>query len=107
MKRYGQIIRVVPEKLEHYKKLHANPWAEVLETITKCNIKNYSIYYLNGYLFAYFEYYGKDFEKDMATMASDPITQQWWEECEPCQKPLDDTNEDEWWTNMEEIFHYD
>jgi L-rhamnose mutarotase len=40
----------------------------------------------------------------MAKMAADPTTQRWWAECKPCQ-----TNgaPDEWWSNMEEVFHYD
>ncbi len=41
MKRYGMVIKVKPEKLEEYKKLHANPWEGVLKTIRDCNIKFY------------------------------------------------------------------
>ena len=50
MKRYGSIIGVRPEKLEEYKKLHAAVWPEVLQTIRECNIRNYSIYYKDGYM---------------------------------------------------------
>lgn len=107
MKRYGQVIKVRPEKLEYYKELHANPWPEVLSMITECNIKNYSIYFKDGYLFAYFEYTGDNFEVDMAKMAADPITQKWWDECMPCQQPLETNKEGEWWADMEEVFHLD
>ena len=61
MIRYGQIIQVKPEKLEIYKKLHAAVWPDVLAMITACNIRNYSIFYRDGQLFAYFEYHGSDF----------------------------------------------
>ncbi|HHV99869.1 MAG TPA: L-rhamnose mutarotase [Clostridiaceae bacterium] len=107
MKRYGQVIKVKPEKLEEYKKLHANAWPDVLKMIKECNINNYSIFYKDGYLFAYFEYVGNDFEADMAKMAADPVTQKWWDVCKPCQEPLETIAEGEWWANMEEVFHLD
>jgi len=107
MKRYGQIIRLKPEKYEEYKKLHAAVWLGVLEMIRKCNIRNYSIYYREGFLFAYFEYTGNDFEADMATMAADPLTKEWWKVTDPCQYPVDSAGPNDWWTNMEELFHTD
>jgi len=112
MKRYGSVIEVRAEKLDEYKRLHAAVWPGVLATIKQCNIENYSIYLrrLNDgkyYLFGYFEYTGEDFAADMARMAADPTTQQWWAACKPCQAPLPDRAEDEWWAGMEEVFHQD
>ena len=107
MKRYGSVIKVKPEKLEEYKKLHANVWPEVAAMITECNVRNYSIYYHDGYLFSYFEYVGEDYEADMAKMAADPMTQKWWGVCKPCQQPLERRAEGEWWASMEEVFHQD
>ena len=105
MKRYGMMIKVRPERLDEYKRLHAAVWPDVLKMIRACQIRNYSIYYRNGLLFSYFEYLGDDFEADMARMAADPVTQQWWELCKPCQEPLADRAEGEWWAAMEEVFH--
>jgi L-rhamnose mutarotase len=107
MKRYGMVIKVRPEKLEEYTRLHAAVWPGVLDMIKKCNIRNYSIYHKDGYLFSYFEYVGKDFEADMARMAADPMTQRWWKVCMPCQEPLKARAPGEWWANMEEVFHFD
>lgn len=107
MKRFGMVIKVKPEKLEEYKKLHADVWPEVLKTIKQSNLKNYSIYHCDGYLFSYFEYTGEDFEADMQKMANDPITIKWWEQCNPCQQPLEIAGPDQWWTVMEEVFHSD
>ena len=107
MKRYGQVIKVRPEKLDYYKQLHANAWPRVLDMIAKCNIKNYSIYFRDGFLFAYFEYVGDDYEADMVKMAADPTTQKWWDECKPCQQPIDSATGDEWWVDMQEVFHTD
>jgi len=85
---------------------------DVLRKIKECNLSNYSIYLkkLNDdryYLFSYCEYTGNDFEADMQKMAEDKSTQKWWEVCKPCQKPLKDNSEDEWWAGMEEVFHCD
>jgi L-rhamnose mutarotase len=105
MKRYGMVIKVRPKKLEEYKRLHAAVWPDVLRMIRECNIRNYSIYHKDGYLFSYFEYVGQDFGADMAKMAADPTTQKWWDVCKPCQEPLATRAPGEWWADMEEVFH--
>lgn len=107
MKRYGQIIRVKPENFEAYKAYHAAVWLDVLKMITACNIRNYSIFHRDGLLFAYFEYTGEDFDADMAKMAADQATQQWWAIMEPMQQPVENRREGEWWAHMEEVFHLD
>jgi L-rhamnose mutarotase len=112
MKRYGWVIGLKDEKIEEYKRLHADVWPEVLDMIKQSNIQNYSIYLRRlddgrTYLFSYLEYTGEDFEADMAKMAADPTTQKWWEVCKPCQEPLSDLAQGQWWADMEEVFHID
>lgn len=107
MKRYGQVIGLKSEFLDEYKKQHSAVWPEVLNKITACNIKNYSIFHKDGLLFAYFEYHGNDFEGDMQKMADDPKTQEWWSLMKPMQSPLESRAEGEWWANMVEVFHLD
>jgi len=107
MKRYGQVIRVRPERLEEYKRLHQAVWPEVLSTIKKGRIQNYSIFYRDGYLFSYFEYRGDNYEADMAKMAKDPRTREWWALTDPCQQPVETAKKGEWWAAMEEVFHAD
>ncbi len=107
VKRYGWVIQIKPEKLDLYKELHANPWPGVLEQITKSNIRNYSIYLKDNYLFGYYEYVGDDFEGDMALVAKDSTTLEWWKMTDPCQVPLETRADGEWWASMEEVFHHD
>ena len=107
MKRYGSVIKIKPDELEDYKKLHKNIWPEVAKVIKDCNIKNYSIYHKDGSLFSYFEYAGNDYNSDMEKMAADPAIQKWWEICKPMQIPLDTRKEGEWWAGAEEVFHQD
>ena len=107
MKRFGQVIGLQPGVLDRYKEYHAAVWPEVAAMITACNIRNYSIYHRDGWLFAYFEYHGTDFAADMARMAADPKTQEWWAIMEPMQDPLATRAAGEWWATMEECFHQD
>lgn len=107
MKRYGSIIRLVPAKYEEYKRLHAAVWPGVLQMIHNCGIRNYTIYHKDGLLFSHFEYVGDDYEADMEKMKADPLTQEWWKHCCPCQEPLETRNPGEWWASMEELFHCD
>lgn len=109
MKRLGWVIRIKPEKIDEYKELHANAWPEVLEKISECNIRNYTIFLREpeNLLFGMYEYHGDDFEADMARMAEDPATRRWWALTDPCQEPLGSRAPDEWWVPMEEVFHHD
>ncbi len=107
MKRFGQVIGVKPEHFESYKKYHAAVWPGILEMIKKCNIRNYSIFHKDGMLYSYMEYTGNNFEADMAKMAADPKTQEWWAIMEPMQSPVATRKPGEWWAEMEEVFHLD
>ncbi len=111
-RRFGWVIGLKPDKVEEYKQLHAAVWPDVLAMIKQCHIRNYSIYLReldDGrlYLFSYLEYTGDDFDADMAIMAADPTTREWWKHCNPCQEPLENRKEGEWWADMEEVFHFD
>ena len=108
MQRIGMVIGVKPEKIEEYKRLHAAVWPEVLAMIAACNIRNYSIFLKEpeNLLFSFFEYHGTDYDADMAKMAADPKTQEWWAVCMPCQSPLDTRKDGEWWASMPEVFFH-
>lgn len=109
--RYAMVVGLKPEKIEYYKKLHAEPWSSVLGQITRSNIQNYSIHMVElkpgeYYLFGYFEYTGEDFESDMQVMAADAETVRWWKETDPCQYPIETAKEGDGWTMMEEVFYH-
>jgi L-rhamnose mutarotase len=105
LKRFGQLLNVRPEKVEEYVRYHAAVWPEVLQTIHDCNIRNYSIFLKDNMLFAYFEYIGDNYDADMAKMAADPKTQEWWAIMEPMQVPVATRAAGEWWARMKEVFH--
>lgn len=108
MRRMGGVIGIRPEKIEEYKRLHAETWPEVLKMISDCHIRNYVIYLRQpeNLLFAHFEYHGDDWAADAARMAADPVTQDWWRHCGPCQRQFDSVAKGEWWAPMEEVFFH-
>ncbi len=109
MERMAMVIGIKPEKIPEYKELHANCWPEILDRISRSNIRNYSIYLREpeNLLFGYWEYHGTDFEADAAKIAADPKTQEWWKLTDPCQEGLESRADGEWWAMMEEVFHHD
>lgn len=109
MTRYGSVLGLKPEHIAEYKRLHAAVWPDVLRQIKASNIANYSIYLREpeNLLFAYYEYTGRDHDGDMAKMAADPRTKEWWAVCMPLQSPLKTNKPGDWWGPMEEVFHQD
>jgi L-rhamnose mutarotase len=107
VRRFGQLIRVRPESVEAYERLHAEPWPAVLAAIRRANIRNYSIYRHDGLLFGYYEYAGHDYEADIAAMAADPDVQAWWALTNAMQEPVPERRTGSWWLDLAEIFHAD
>jgi L-rhamnose mutarotase len=95
MQRFGMTIKLKPGCEQAYKTYHAAVWPEVLSKILECNIRNYSIFFKDGFLFSYFEYHGNDLKSDWSKMAAHPKTQQWWAVMQPMQEPLSTRKEGE------------
>jgi L-rhamnose mutarotase len=93
----GSLITLRPEYEERYIILHKHVFPEVLKRIRLCHIRNYSIFLRQGILLAHFEYTGKNYSGEMASMA-DAVTKEWWKLTDPMQEPLPDHKEGEWWT---------
>jgi L-rhamnose mutarotase len=56
MQRIGLLIRVKPEKLEEYRRIHANVWPELLAELKAAGIRNYSLWLRpDGLEFGYLE----------------------------------------------------
>jgi L-rhamnose mutarotase len=107
MQRFGMMIRLKAGSASTYKQYHRAVWPEVLDKILECNIRNYSIYFKDDFLFSYFEYHGSDLKSDWKKMDSHAKTQEWWAVMQPMQEPLSTRKEGEWWAEMEEVFHLD
>jgi L-rhamnose mutarotase len=109
MERMAQIIKVKPEVIPEYKRIHAAVWPEILKAISDSNIRNYTIFLKEpeNILFAYWEYHGIDFKADMEKIKKAPRMQEWWDITDPMQVPYDTRKPGDWWAVMENVFHTD
>jgi L-rhamnose mutarotase len=107
VKRICSLIKVKEDSIEDYERVHAAVWPEVLVCLKRANVQNFSIYRYNNLLVSYMEYIGTDLEADMASIAADPKTQEWWKITDPMQKGLQDRKAGEWWHVIPEVFHLD
>ena len=106
MKRVGMVIRLKPECVEDYRRLHAESNSGVRDLLAKYHMRNFSIFLhqIGGewYEFGYYEYTGNNFEADMAAMAKEPRTIEWLKRCDPMQKPLPGSKG---WTDMQRVYY--
>jgi L-rhamnose mutarotase len=107
LQRFSAIVRLRPEHREEYLQLHAEVWPEVTAAINAANIRNYSIFLHDDLLISYYEYVGTDHAADMANMAANPVTQQWWKLTDPCQERVEKTPDGEQWATAREVWHHD
>lgn len=106
VKRVGTVIGIHPERIEEYKRLHADGNPGVRDLLNKYHIHDFSIFLQQmpdgkWYEFGYYEYTGDDFEGDMAKMDAEPRTIEWLKKCDPMQIPLPGS---EGWTEMERVY---
>ena len=106
VKRIGMVIRIKPERLQEYLKLHADSSPSVRDLLMKHNMRNFSIFLTrledgNYYEFGYYEYWGKDFEADTEALSKEPRNIEWLKICDPMQIPLPGETS---WRKMDKIF---
>jgi L-rhamnose mutarotase len=107
-RRFGMACRLHPDKRAEYLELHSAVWPAVEATITRCGIRNFSIFVRGDVLLGYYEYVGDDYEADQRLMAQDPETQRWWTLTDPCQYGFDDdAPEGTRWQEFDEAWHLD
>lgn len=106
VRRVGMVIRINPERIDEYLAAHSDTNPGVRDLLTRYNMRNFSIFMTqledgNYYEFGYYEYWGNDFEGDMAKLSAEPRNIEWLKICDPMQIPLKGYNS---WKNMETIF---
>jgi L-rhamnose mutarotase len=102
---FGQVGKLKKDKIDEYIMLHANPWQSVLDKIHDCNLRNYSIFLHGDLVFAYFEYIGDYYEKDMEKIAEDETTQLWWTKTMPCFEKFAMGSDSPFYSDMKQIFY--
>lgn len=107
VKRVGMVIKLNPEMIDEYKRLHADDNAGVRDLLTKYNLRNFNIFLHklddgNYYEFGYYEYLGVDFKSDMKKLSAEPRNKAWLKVCDPMQIPLDGYDS---WAEMERVYY--
>lgn len=106
IKRVGMVIKIKPEFIDEYKRLHADDNPGIRDLLTEANMHNFSIFLHqlddgNYYEFGYYEYTGDDFDADMEKLGKLPRNIEWLEICDPMQIPLDGYDG---WAEMEQVY---
>jgi L-rhamnose mutarotase len=110
VRRYAELVELVPEREEIYRQMHAEVWPEVVAAIKRAHVHNYTIFLveLSGkkYLFRYFEYTGSDPKKDFAAIAEDPtVRDKWWPITDGTQVRIPGTPDGEQWLPAEMLMY--
>jgi L-rhamnose mutarotase len=105
VKRVGQVIGLKAKHLKDYKRLHSPTEPGVRELLNKYHIHNFSIFLtqIEGqwYEFAYYEYTGDNYDKDMTMLANEPRNIAWLNKTDPMQRPLQG---EDGWRQMETVY---
>ena len=105
LKRVGLVIGIRPECIVRYREIHAEGYPGIRNLLVKYHLRNYSVFLHQiedcWFEFGYYEYAGRDLDKDMAALAADQRNQEWLKVCEPMYIPL---KGEAGWAKMEQIF---
>lgn len=75
MERYTWKGRVLPGKLEEYRRRHDEIWPEMTEVLNQAGIRNYTIWNLRDELFGYYEC--DSIEYALKVQAESPVVARW------------------------------
>lgn len=106
IRRFGKVIGIKENRIDDYKKLHADTHMGVRFLISQANITNFSIFIQKfddgkSYLFSYFEYTGNDYDSDMVKIAEQPEIKSWLSVTDPMQTPFPGEST---WKEMDSIY---
>ena len=102
MARVGFVMQLKPGNEAVYKQKHDEIWPEMVDTLHRFGIRNYSIFRRGLTLYAYYE---SDDPSRTSGQRHDPVVQRWWKMMEPYMEYNPDGTP--WSEPIEEVFHLD
>lgn len=75
MERYAWKAKIVPGKIEEYKRRHDNIWPELTKVLNQAGIHNYTIWNTGDELFGYYECESVQYASRI--QAQSPVVQKW------------------------------
>jgi L-rhamnose mutarotase len=107
MKRIGFLLKVRPEMIPEYKRLHKAVWPEMLAALQRTGWHNYSLFMrADGLLFGYFET-PESLQVAQAGMSREEVNERWQSAMAPFFENLGGAHPDEGMLQLEEVFHLD
>ncbi|RMI42502.1 L-rhamnose mutarotase [Streptomyces triticirhizae] len=104
MQRVCFLLRVRPDRIDEYRRRHADVWPEMRAALTATGWHNYSLFLRDdGLLVGYLE--TEDFEAAQRAMAATDVNARWQAEMSELFEALDDQRPDEAMKPLTEIFH--
>ncbi|KAB8163013.1 L-rhamnose mutarotase [Streptomyces sp. 3MP-14] len=104
MQRVCFLLRVRPDRIDEYRRRHADVWPEMRAALTATGWHNYSLFLRDdGLLVGYLE--TEDFEAAQRAMAATDVNARWQAEMGELFEALDDQRPDEAMKPLTEIFH--
>ena len=102
MARIGFVMELKPGNEAIYRQKHDEIWPEMVETLHRLGIRNYSIFRRGLTLFAYLE---SDDPSLLASQRDDPVVQRWWKMMQEFM--VYNADGTPWSEPIEELFHLD
>ena len=102
MARVAFVMELLPGNEAVYRQLHDEIWPEMVDTLHRFGIRNYSIFRRGLMLFAYLEC---DEPARLSEQTADPVVQRWWRMMQPYMVYQPDGTP--WTETLEEVFHLD
>ncbi len=104
MQRVCFILKVKPEKVAEYRRVHADVWPEMREALSRRGWGNYSLFLRgDGTLVGYCE--TPDFAKAVAGMQEEPVNARWQAKVKDLFEDLPAGAADASMRPLEEVFH--
>lgn len=106
MQRVCFLLKVKPDRLEEYKRHHAQVWPDMLQALRETGWHNYSLFLReDGLLVGYCE--TPDFESAVAGMQNYEVNQRWQDMMAPFFESPSGEKADKAMQPLEEVFHLD
>ncbi len=103
MQRFAFQLRIRKDKIEEYDRVHAAVWPELLESIRRAGIHDYSIFRRHQTVVLVMRI--EDFDRAWETLARDPINQKWQKKMADIFEETQDVEPGERFPMLKEVFY--
>lgn len=100
MKRSAEIIHIIPENRNCYLDKYLHPAEKTEQILWQCGIRKQYYYEFGGLILRTYEYTGKNFTKDMETIAATEETKNFFIEKRRKDVPEDQRETTDWWAPL-------